>query len=34
MCAIIADSEPWWEPGTKIGYHAITWGYIVGEIIR
>src|SRR5215218_11190870 len=23
MCAIIADSEPWWEPGTKIGYHAI-----------
>ena len=34
MCAIIADSEPWWEPGTKIGYHAITWGYIVGEIVR
>ena len=34
MCAIIADSELWWEPGTKIGYHAITWGYIVGEIIR
>ena len=34
MCAIIADSEPWWEPGTKIGYHAVTWGYIVGEIIR
>jgi CubicO group peptidase (beta-lactamase class C family) len=34
MCAIIADSEPWWEPGTKIGYHAITWGYIIGEIIR
>jgi CubicO group peptidase (beta-lactamase class C family) len=34
MCAIIADSEPWWEPGEKIGYHAITWGYIVGEIIR
>src|ERR687893_2467703 len=34
MCAIIAGSEPWWEPGTKIGYHAITWGYIVGEIIR
>jgi CubicO group peptidase (beta-lactamase class C family) len=34
MCAIIADSEPWWEPGAKIGYHAVTWGYIVGEIIR
>ena len=34
MCAIIADSEPWWDPGTRIGYHAITWGYIVGEIVR
>ncbi|MDQ5853678.1 MAG: beta-lactamase family protein, partial [Chloroflexota bacterium] len=34
MCAIIAASEPWWEPGTKIGYHAITWGYIIGEIVR
>jgi len=34
MCAIIADSELWWEPGTRIGYHAVTWGYIVGEIIR
>ncbi len=34
MCAIIADAEPWWEPGTRIGYHAITWGYIVGEIVR
>src|SRR5215204_3344495 len=33
MCAIIADSEPWWKPGTRIGYHAITWGYIIGEII-
>ena len=34
MCALIADAEPWWEPGTRIGYHAVTWGYIVGEIIR
>jgi CubicO group peptidase (beta-lactamase class C family) len=34
MCAIIADAEPWWEPGTRIGYHAVTWGYVVGEIVR
>jgi CubicO group peptidase (beta-lactamase class C family) len=34
MCSIIAQSEPWWQPGTKIGYHAITFGYIVGEIVR
>src|SRR5919107_3243499 len=34
MCAIIADSEPWWEPGNTIGYHAVTFGFVVGEIIR
>jgi CubicO group peptidase (beta-lactamase class C family) len=34
MCAAIADAELWWEPGTKVGYHAYTWGYIVGEIVR
>jgi CubicO group peptidase (beta-lactamase class C family) len=34
MCAVIADTEPWWEPGTKTAYHAYTFGYIVGEIVR
>src|SRR6266545_5085040 len=34
MCAAIADAELWWEPGTKVGYHAYTFGYIVGEIVR
>ena len=34
MCAIVADAEPWWKPGTKIGYHAVTFGFIVGEIVR
>ncbi len=34
MCAAIADAEPWWEPGAKTGYHAVTFGYIVGEIVR
>jgi CubicO group peptidase (beta-lactamase class C family) len=34
MCARIADAEPWWEPGTQTGYHAYTFGYIVGEIAR
>src|ERR687889_2490665 len=33
MCAVIADAEPWWEPGTRIAYHAYTFGYIVGEIV-
>jgi CubicO group peptidase (beta-lactamase class C family) len=34
MCAIIADAEPWWEPGTRIGYHAVTFGFIIGELVR
>jgi CubicO group peptidase (beta-lactamase class C family) len=34
MCGAIADSELWWEPGTKVGYHAYTFGYMVGEIVR
>jgi CubicO group peptidase (beta-lactamase class C family) len=34
VCAAIAASELWWEPGTKIGYHAYTFGYLVGEIVR
>lgn len=30
----LAAQAPWWEPGTKSGYHAITQGYLIGEIIR
>jgi CubicO group peptidase (beta-lactamase class C family) len=34
MCAALAVQEPWWVPGTKHGYHAITFGWLVGEVIR
>jgi CubicO group peptidase (beta-lactamase class C family) len=34
MCAALAAQEPWWEPGTKHGYHAITFGHLIGEVIR
>ena len=30
----IAAQKPIWEPGTKHGYHALTYGWIVGEIIK
>ena len=26
MCAVIADAEPWWAPGTETAYHAYTFG--------
>ncbi|TSB22709.1 beta-lactamase family protein, partial [Streptomyces benahoarensis] len=34
VCAALAATEPWWEPGTAQGYHAVTFGYLVGEVIR
>ncbi|MET9240782.1 serine hydrolase domain-containing protein [Nonomuraea sp. NPDC003709] len=34
MCAAIADATPWWEPGTRTGYHPQSFGYIAGEIVR
>lgn len=26
--------RPLWEPGTATGYHALTFGYIIGEVVR
>lgn len=34
MCQMVADAEPWWSPGQRVGYHAVTFGYIIGEIVR
>ncbi|MEV1174958.1 serine hydrolase domain-containing protein [Nonomuraea sp. NPDC049784] len=34
MVAALEDAELWWEPGTKVGYHAYTFGFLVGEIVR
>ena len=34
VCSILAAEAPWWEPGTASGYHAITQGYLVGEVVR
>jgi CubicO group peptidase (beta-lactamase class C family) len=34
MCAALAEQEPWWTPGDGHGYHAITFGFLVGELVR
>lgn len=34
MCRGIADLTPQWEPGTQSGYHALTFGWILGEVAR
>ncbi|MCB5906662.1 serine hydrolase domain-containing protein [Streptomyces pinistramenti] len=34
VCAALAATRPWWQPGTAQGYHALTFGYLVGEVVR
>lgn len=34
ICSLLAAQAPWWEPGTQSGYHAITQGYLLGEVVR
>lgn len=34
MCERIADLSPLWEPGTAMGYHGWTFGWIIGEVVR
>ena len=30
----LAAAEPWWEPGTAQGYHMVSFGFILGEVVR
>lgn len=34
MTAALAAETPWWPPGTGHGYAAITYGWLVGELLR
>ena len=34
MTAALAEQEPWWTPGERHGYHALTYGWLVGEVVR
>ena len=34
VCEALAEQETWWEPGKRHGYHALTYGWLVGEVIR
>ena len=34
MVEALERQEPVWEPGTKQGYHAVTFGWLVGEVVR
>ncbi len=32
--AALAPLAPIWEPGSAHGYHPLTWGYLIGEIVQ
>ena len=34
VIAALEDERPFWEPGTAVGYHALTFGFLVGELVR
>jgi len=34
MTSALAAETPWWEPGSRSGYHAMTYGFLVGEVLR
>lgn len=34
VTGLLAEQSPWWMPGSKSGYHAITQGNLVGEVVR
>ncbi len=34
MVDALAREEPFWTPGTQHGYHGLTFGFLVGEIVR
>jgi CubicO group peptidase (beta-lactamase class C family) len=34
MVDALAETEPWWEPGTRHAYHTNTYGHLIGELAR
>jgi len=34
IVARLASQAPLWQPGTRHGYHALTYGHLVGELVR
>ena len=32
--AALAELPPLWQPGTAHGYHPLSWGYLIGEVVK
>jgi CubicO group peptidase (beta-lactamase class C family) len=34
MADRLAAQEPWWAPGSASGYHVLTYGHLLGELVQ
>jgi CubicO group peptidase (beta-lactamase class C family) len=34
ITGLLAAQAPWWEPGTATAYHALTQGFLIGEVVK
>ena len=34
IIALLCDTKPTWAPGRRLAYHALTGGFVIGEVIR
>jgi CubicO group peptidase (beta-lactamase class C family) len=34
LAKALAAETPWWTPGVRHGYHAFTFGWLLGELVR
>jgi CubicO group peptidase (beta-lactamase class C family) len=34
VTSLLARQAPWWSPGTASGYHAVTQGFLIGELVK
>jgi CubicO group peptidase (beta-lactamase class C family) len=34
VTSLLAEQAVWWEPGTRSGYHGVSQGNLVGEVVR
>ncbi len=34
LCSLLAKQKPFWEAGKEVGYHSISVGFLIGEIVK
>jgi len=34
VVAMLEGQCPWWEPGSRAGYHLVTYGFLLGELVQ